>query len=468
MTIQVSSPNPVAQENGAVPSQDAYLSGLLSLRHSLVTDVEYPHLTSVLQDIRDAAAHQVRSLSFPSKRDEEWRFTDLSPIQKIDFHPSATDIQGADIQGATLTDAIQSSRLEEASGQQLVFVNGQFSPELSDLSTLPDGVTVTNLTGLGDRPDAAKTLSMYLGQQDGLEQTFTALNTASFTDLAVVLIDKHVVAQSPIQLLFVSTAGEQPIITHPRCLVVADANSEVSIVEDFITGDEGTYFTNAVTEIWVHDNAHVTHTRIQRDRPTAFHIGKTVVNQARSSSYRCCSINLGAGIGRHNLEVFQSGEATETILDGLTIVSGTQLSDTHSLISYDHPHGTSRQTYKAIIDGSAHSVFNGKVYVPTKAQLTDAAQLNQNLLLSPKGRVDTKPQLEIVADNVKCTHGATVSQLDSDEVFYLQSRGIDAERAQSLLIYAFAAEIIQQVSIPSLQTTLFQVIETLTGKASSS
>ncbi|MEB3210613.1 MAG: Fe-S cluster assembly protein SufD, partial [Leptolyngbyaceae bacterium] len=250
--------------------------------------------------------------------------------------------------------------------------------------------------------------------------------------------------------------------------VVAEANSEVTVIEDFVAVGEGTSFTNAVTEISVHDNAQVHHTRIQRDRPTAFHIGKTVVTQARSSRYHCCAINLGASINRHNLEIIQSGEATETVLDGLTIVSGQQLADTHSLISYTQPHGSSRQTYKAIVDDHAHSVFNGKVYVPQAAQLTDAAQLNQNLLLSPKGRVDTKPQLEIVADNVKCTHGATVSQLDSDEVFYLQSRGIDAERAQSLLIYAFAAEIIQQISIPSLRQTLFQFIETLTGTSPSS
>ncbi|MEO1519383.1 MAG: Fe-S cluster assembly protein SufD [Cyanobacteria bacterium J06633_2] len=463
MTIQVSSPNRPAHNDGASPVQETTLSKLLNIRQPLSDCLIQPDIISRLQDSRDRAADEVRSLAFPSRRDEEWRFTDLTSIQSIDFQPPVSGQLSADAQRS-----IQSFLLEEASGRHCVFVDGQFNSTLSTLDDLPDGVTVTNLSGLGDRPDIAEELATYVAQQKGLEQTFTALNTASFTDVVVIVVDKHVTSRSPVQVLFVSTAGEQPTLTHPRCLIVAKANSDVSIIEDFVAVGSGTYFTNAVTEIWVHDNARVHHTRIQRDRSTAAHIGKTIVNQARSSSYDSHAINLGARIGRHNLEVFQTGEATETILNGLSVVSGDQLVDTHSLINYTKPHGTSRQIYKAIVDGKAHSVFNGKVYVPTTAQLTDAAQLNQNLLLSPKGRVDTKPQLEIVADNVKCTHGATVSQLDSDEVFYLQSRGIDAERAQNLLIYAFAAEIIQQISIPSLQHALFQSIETLTGTSLSS
>ncbi|MEB3210610.1 MAG: SufD family Fe-S cluster assembly protein, partial [Leptolyngbyaceae bacterium] len=255
MTIQVSSPSQLENGNGATPSQDSYLSGLISIRQPLVTDVRQPNLTSALQDIRDAAADQVRSLSFPSKRDEEWRFTDLSPIRAVNFQPAGTSTRSAEWK-----DAVQSYLLDEAAGCQLVFVDGQLNADLSQLDNVPEGVTVTGLAGLGDRPDAAQSLTTFLNQQGGLEKTFTALNTASFTDIAVILVDKHVVAPSPIQVLFVSTAGDQPIITHPRCLVVAEANSEVTVIEDFVAVGEGTSFTNAVTEISVHDNAQVHHT----------------------------------------------------------------------------------------------------------------------------------------------------------------------------------------------------------------
>jgi Fe-S cluster assembly protein SufD len=238
--------------------------------------------------------------------------------------------------------------------------------------------------------------------------------------------------------------------------VIAEPNSAVTFIEDYVTIKEGTCFTDAVTEIWVEENAHVNHCRIQRENEAAFHIGKTAIAQARNARYVSHSVNLGARMSRHNLDVFQTGEQTETTLNGLTLVAGEQLADTHSLISYAAPHGTSKQLHKCIVDDRSHAVFNGKVNVPQAAQLTDAAQLNRNLLLSPKARVDTKPQLEIVADNVKCTHGATVSQLDADEVFYLQSRGIDVASAQNLLIYAFAAEILEQLPVSSLKEMLLK------------
>jgi Fe-S cluster assembly protein SufD len=217
-------------------------------------------------------------------------------------------------------------------------------------------------------------------------------------------------------------------------------------------------FTNAVTEIWVEENAQVSHTRIERESGAAFHIGKSAIAQARDSRYTCNAITLGAKLSRHNLEVFQTGEQTETTLNGLTMIAEQQLADTHSAIALNHPHGTSNQLHKCIVADRAHAVFNGKVFVPQAAQLTNAGQLNRNLLLSPKARVDTKPQLEITADNVKCSHGATVSQLDDEEVFYLQSRGLDEDDARNLLINAFATEIINQLPLASLRETLSKVI----------
>jgi Fe-S cluster assembly protein SufD len=302
-------------------------------------------------------------------------------------------------------------------------------------------------------------LPRYLAQQQGAEETFTALNTANLSDGALVWVEKNQSIAPPIQILYVSTAT-QPTIAHPRALVVAESGSKLTLIEDYVTLYDGVYCTNPVTEIWLSDNAELNHTRIQRDSIEAFHIGKTAVSQARDSRYTCNAISLGGKLSRHNLEVYHTGEQTETTLNGLTIVANDQVADTHSTIAYTHPHGSSNQIHKCIVDDRAHAVFNGKVFVPKAAQLTDAKQLSSNLLLSPKARIDTKPQLEITADNVKCTHGATVSQLDSDEVFYLQSRGIDEDNARKLLTYAFAYEVIRAIPVASLREKLAAIVRT--------
>jgi Fe-S cluster assembly protein SufD len=264
--------------------------------------------------------------------------------------------------------------------------------------------------------------------------------------------------ETPIHLLFISTTAEKATISHPRALVVVESGSSLTLLEQYVSLGEGTYFTNPVTEIWIAANAEVNHTRLQQDSQNAFHIGKTAVSQARDSRYTCNAISYGAQLSRHHLEVYQTGEQTETTLNGLTMIGGDQVADTHSLISLTKPHGTSSQVHKCIVDDRAHAIFNGKIFVPKPAQLTNAGQLSRNLLLSPKARVDTKPQLEITADNVKCSHGATVSQLESDEVFYLQSRGIDADTARRLLTSAFAYEVIREISFPSLRESLAQFV----------
>ena len=213
-----------------------------------------------------------------------------------------------------------------------------------------------------------------------------------------------------------------------------------------------------MTEIWVEENAQIEHVRVQQESGESFHIGKSAIAQARDSRYTCTEVNFGGKLSRHNLEVYQTGEQTETRLNGLAMVKERQLADTHSLISLTKPYGTTDQLHKCIVDGSAHTVFNGKVLVPKAAQLTNAAQLNRNLLLSPKARVDTKPELQITADNVKCSHGATVSQLEPDELFYLRSRGLNENDARYLLIDAFAAEILERIPVESLRTQLSQLV----------
>ncbi|OKH25102.1 Fe-S cluster assembly protein SufD [Chroogloeocystis siderophila] len=458
MSIQVT---PNLNEVGVVSSNNVD-TGILSelLSQAQTQAIATQESESWLQAIRDRATAIVHQSKFPTTRDEEWRFTDVSPLKQVKFQAAPSVVPDLA--------AFKPLLLPEADRSRLVFVNGIYAPELSAV-VLPDDVVASNLDRLP--PAYRSRLENYLAQIPGTEEVFTALNTAAIADVAVVWVPKNVVIETPIHLLFISTASVTPIITQPRCLVVAEAGSSVTLIEDYFNQmtnleaeeseaevGEPVYFTNAVTEIWLEENAQVNHTRIERDSPEAFHIGKTAIAQARDSRYTCNAINLGARLSRHNLDIFQTGEQTQTTLNGLTKITGNQLTDTHSNLALNHPYGTSHQLHKCIVGDRAHAVFNGKIFVPKPAQQTDAAQLNRNLLLSPKARVDTKPQLEITADNVKCAHGATVSQLDDEEVFYLQSRGLNANEARNLLINAFAAEIINQIPVFSLQQTLTKTI----------
>ncbi|MEH1805596.1 Fe-S cluster assembly protein SufD [Nostoc sp.] len=448
MNIQVS-PSPIPNSNAvsltSMLDRDDYLAGLLNQVTATKTE-------GWLQELRQSAANWVRHSILPTTREEEWRFTDLSSLRKVQFNVETGNFA-----------SLEFDILPEAANSRLVFVNGVFAPELSAVSDLPSGIVVNNLTGLSAVEQEG--VRQYLAQAEGAQEVFTALNTAGITDAAVVWVKKNVVVETPIHLVFIS--GETLTISQPRCLVVAESGSQVTLVEEYTnrrgaeSAEDGVYLTNAVTEVWVGDNAQVSHTRVEREGAEAFHIGKTAIAQARDSRYTCHAITLGAKLSRHNLEILQTGEQTQTTLNGLTIISGKQLSDTHSAIALNYPHGTSDQLHKCIVGDRAHAVFNGKVFVPKLAQLTNASQLNRNLLLSSKARVDTKPQLEITADNVKCAHGATVSQLEDDEIFYLQSRGIDENDARKLLINAFAAEVINKIPVPSLREILLNTVNNL-------
>ncbi|MBS9387038.1 MAG: Fe-S cluster assembly protein SufD [Dolichospermum sp. BR01] len=422
--------------------RDAFLTGLLN-------QVTVSEKDDCLKQLRDGAAKWVRHSVIPNTREEEWRFTDLSSLKQVDFKL-----------GMFQKTSLGSDILPEVS-QRLVFVNGVYSPDLSNTENLPAGLIVGNLDVL-----SSEIVGEYLAQAEGAKEVFTALNTAALNDVAVVWVRKNVVLETPIHLLFISVSGESATISQPRVLVVAESNSQVTLIEEYIASsqNEGVYFTNSVTEIWVNENAQVSHNRIAREGAAAFHVGKTAVTQARYSRYSCNAVTVGGKISRHNLEILQTGEQTETTLNGLTVIADNQLADTHSALSLNYPHGVSKQLHKCIIGDRAHGVFNGKIFVPKLAQLTNASQLNRNLLLSSKSRIDTKPQLEITADNVKCAHGATVSQLEDDQIFYLQSRGIDENNARKLLVNAFATEIINFIPVPSLRESLLKTVTSLTNK----
>ncbi|MGB5631311.1 MAG: Fe-S cluster assembly protein SufD [Waterburya sp.] len=393
-----------------------------------------------LTDIRQQSKNWLSRLSVPTRQDEDWRFIDLSSLTVAKF----VTVQNPEEKSY--------SPLPETKNSRLVFVNGIYNTKLSDVSGLPEGVYVGNLDNLPTDYNAAQ----YFAGQPGAD-AFTALNTAGGNDVAIVWANKNLVVDTPIHLVFIADGESQTSFAQPRSLIIGETGSSISLVEEYI--GTGEYFTNAVTEVFVKSNSRVNHTRIQQESAASYHIGKTAVSQERDSHYTINEINLGAKLLRHNPEAWQQGEQTETNLNGLTVATGDQTSDTHSIVALTKPHGTTNQLHKCIVGDRAHTIFNGKVFVPKEAQLTDATQLNRNLMLSSKARVDTKPELQITADNVKCAHGATVSQLEAEEIFYLRSRGLSEADANQLLIDAFAAEVIDRIPLESLRSRITQTIE---------
>jgi Fe-S cluster assembly protein SufD len=400
--------------------------------------------------LREQAQTALGALAMPTLRDEAWRFTDLAPLHRLTFQPvlAASRLQSADIAPFCLDDA----------ATRLVFVDGVYAPQLSSPAS-DGGVVVTDLpTAMATHATA---LEAQLGRQQALgDNVFAALNTAYLQDAAVVVVPRHVALAAPVHLLFVST--QAGVLSHPRCLVLTETGSRVTLIEDYVSLQDAAYLVNPVTEIVLADQAHVTHVRVQRDGPQAFHLANCAVSVGRSANYQSVSVAMGAQLSRYHLSVVL-GEGAECAVDGLALLAGSQLADTHSCIDHAQPHGTSRQLHKCIADGSAHAVFNGKVVVRSGAQHTDSAQSSRNLLLSGRAQVDTQPQLEIFADDVKCTHGATIGQLDADEVFYLQSRGLSDSAARKLLTYAFGAEILERIPVPSLKHQLQQRMLAQTG-----
>ena len=415
--------------------EDAFFTYLL--QQCLVDNLE----ESWLKDIRQHSKTWLSSLSVPTKKDEEWRFLDLADLTARKFLTSSI------VKVSSFSPTLETKKC------CLVFLNGRYNPELSDISELPDGIYVGSLNDLPKDYDPSK----YFAQQHGSQTAFTALNTAGGSDIAVIWANKNAIVKTPVHLVFITNSDSEPVFTQPRSMIVAESNASISVLEEYI--GTGEYFTNAVTEVFVQDNARLNHTRIQEESDTSFHIGKTAISQQRDSHYTISEINLGAKLSRHNPEAWQQGEHTETDFNGLTVVTEAQTSDTHSVVALTKPSGMTNQLHKCIVDDRAHTVFNGKVFVTKEAQLTDATQLNRNLLLSSKARVDTKPELQITADNVKCAHGATVSQLEADEIFYLRSRGLNESEANQLLIDAFAAEIIDRIPLASLRDRITQAIE---------
>ena len=430
----------------SIPSAPAGLLETLLSGLPLLQTSPLPWINS----LRAEAVNRLDVLSLPTRRDEAWRFTDISPLKQLSLAPalSAPHLETADI---------GNFYIEEAT-TRLVFVDGIYAPQLSSVAS-SGGVVVSNLAAVA--ATHAAVIEAHLGRHAAFRDSiFAALNTAFLDDVAVMVVPRNVALAAPVQLLFIATQKE--VVSTPRCLVIAEAGSEATVIEDYVVlnplgRQEEAHLTNAVTEIVLEDNARVSHIRVQREDKKSFHIANCAVSLGRSSNYQSVSVALGARISRYNLDVMLA-EGAECTLDGLALISANQLADTHTCIDHAQPHGVSRQLHKCIAGGSAHVVFNGKVKVRKGAQRTDSVQSSRNLLLTGKAHVDTKPQLEIFADDVKCEHGATIGQLDDDEVFYLKSRGLPDSVARSLLTYAFGAEIIERIPVASLKHLLEQVV----------
>lgn len=409
--------------------------------------------------LREAAFSRFAELGFPSTRDEEWKYTNIGPILRIPFAPAASEVSG------WTCDRLASVAFGDLERNRIVFLNGYHSDQFSALHSLPRGVKVGSLA-LALRAEAGL-VQDYLGHHASYrDHTFVALNTALMRDGAFVYVPKGVVVEEPIHLLFVARAGSEAAVSHPRSLIVVGDGGQVTLLESYVGLEGGIYFTNAVTEMVLGENAVVEHCKLQWESLAGYHIAMLQASVRRSSNFLSHSIALGGSLTRNEVNVVLDGEGGECTLNGLYMAEGQQHMDNHTRIDHVKPHCTSREYYKGILDGQSRGVFNGKIYVHRNAEKTDAKQTNKNLLLSKNAWVDTKPQLEIYNNDVKCTHGSAIGQIDQDALFYLRSRGLDREAAQGLLTYAFASEVIRGIRVESVRAWLDNLLVSRPRKGS--
>lgn len=396
---------------------------------------------------RRAAGEHLATHGLPTTRVEDWKYTSIKPITKREFaRPSAADATA----DAAVIDA---QRIPGLQTRRLVFVNGHFAAALSDHEGAESGLRIQGLAAaLAENPDRLRDRFAACAPSDF--SGFTAMNTAFAEDGSLIEIEPETRLERPIELLFVSVARDEPVAAHPRVIIAAGRHAEATVIEHFVGLDDTSNLTNAVTEMQLAEGARVVHYHLQRESRKGFHVGSVHVEQAASSRYESHNLQMGAQLSRTDINTALNGEGAETLFNGLYMLNGRQHSDTHTRINHNQPHTTSEESYRGIIDQYARGVFNGRVYVAPHAQQIVAYQANDNLLLSGKAEIDTKPELEIYADDVVCSHGATVGQLDRQALFYLRSRGVEEEAARGLLLYAFAEAAIGRMHLKPLQDWL--------------
>jgi Fe-S cluster assembly protein SufD len=428
----------------AIPQLETYLEAFSDFQKTAPG-----HDLAWLRKLREDAFARFCQVGFPTTHDEDWRFTNVSAIAKTPFRLASNAGQ------------IDKNQLEAwllpVAACQLVFVDGHFSRELSSLGNFVEGLHVSSLAEeLSTNPSA---LEPHLGRYLNTERdAFAALNTAFAADGAFVHIRKGTVLEQPIHLLFVSTTADQPIMMHPRNLIVAEEQSQIAVVEDYVSLGSSVAFCNTATELVAAESAVVSHYMLEREDTQTFNVSTLRLQQGRSSNVATHSVLLGGGLVRNNVHPVLAGEGAECLINGLFIGVGSQHLDNYMLVEHASPHCDSRQFYNGILDGRSHGVFHGRIIVHKDAQKTDAKQTNRNLLLSDDAQIDTKPQLEIYADDVKCTHGATIGQIDESALFYLRSRGIDEASARKLLLLAFANECLDRMKEDGVRDYLRELI----------
>jgi Fe-S cluster assembly protein SufD len=405
-----------------------------------------------LLPVRKAGIASFADQGFPTLHDEDWRFTNVAPIANLPFQLAREAVVNG-----TESKALAAAAFTKLPGHRLVFVNGFFSAKLSSIKPVSGGVRIENLSGAlaKDSGFIEKHLGKYAHTANN---TFAALNQAFFTDGAFIFVPAGVAVAEPVQLIYISSAKNSGEVILPRNLVIAEANSKLAVVESYISTGNVAYFTNAVTEILAGDNAAVEHIKLQDEAADAFHIATIAGEFGRASNVTVHSFALGAKLSRTNIRTKLAGEGLECILNGLYLTRGEQLADHHMIVEHAQPHCASHEYFNGILDDKSKGVFHGRIYVHPIAQKTDAKQTNKNLLLSDDATADTKPQLEIYADDVKCTHGATIGQLNNESIFYLRSRGISPDNARRMLIHAFAGEIIERVKCAPVREELDKLV----------
>ena len=396
-----------------------------------------------LQTRRREAINTFARLGFPTVRDEEWKYTDITPAANL----VATPVFRFELNGAA-SQLKTTLPFQSLQGHRLTFVNGHFAPALSHIGELPEGVEVRPLSeAIASNNERVQ---QAFGRSVDGEETFVSLNTAFAQDGAFVFVPANVELNETVHLVFIST-GEAATVSHPRNLVLLGQNAGLKLIESYVSPSDGAYLTNAVTEIETGAGANLEHIKVQLESPRAFHVANTQVGAARSSQLRSSTLNLGGRIVRNNAVAVMQGEGAEVTLDGLVLADNEQHIDNHTTMDHAQPHCASHELYAHVLNDKSVGVFNGKIFVRLDAQKTDAKQSNRTVLLSGDATINAKPQLEILADDVRCTHGATIGQLDETAQFYLQSRGVPAREARAILIHAFAGSVLSSISMDEVR-----------------
>ena len=428
--------------NTVKEQEGTYLASFTRLESAL-----NQHAPEWLPKLRRSAIESFAELGFPTTHDEEWLYTSVSALASTPFEPARVKLT------EELRQKIERLPLADLGCSRLTFVNGNFVPELSKVREVPKGLKAGSMASAWKTHGAL--IERHLGRYaDAKTHAFVALNTAFFQDGTFIEVPKGAILQKPLHVLQISYGGGRPTVSHPRNLIVVGETGQASIIETFVSLDDDTTFTNTVTEIVAGEGALVDYTKVQQESDAAYHYARVQVQQERSSNVATHSIQLGGLWTREEVTAVLDGEGAESHLYGLYVIGGRQHVDNHTIIDHAKPHCPSREVYKGVLDGKSQGVFNGKIIVRPDAQKTDSKQSNKNLLLSEDAIINTKPQLEIYADDVKCTHGATVGQIDPEAVFYLRSRGIDVHDAKKLLTFAFANDVMERIKYQPLRERL--------------